>query len=59
MKNIFLDCGSHHLEGLSNFLENGIIDDSHERFMPQITQDYKSGLISGIKERDIKLTIWM
>ena len=30
MKNIFLDCGSHHLEGLSNFLENGIIDSSYE-----------------------------
>ena len=30
MKNIFLDCGSHHLEGLENFLDRGIINESFE-----------------------------
>jgi FkbM family methyltransferase len=30
MKTIFLDCGSHHLEGLAHFLDNGIINESFE-----------------------------
>jgi FkbM family methyltransferase len=30
MKNIFLDCGTHLCEGLINFYNNGIIDDSFE-----------------------------
>ena len=30
MKNIFLDCGSHHCEGLIDFYNKGIIDDTFE-----------------------------
>jgi FkbM family methyltransferase len=30
MKNIFLDCGSHHLEGLTHFIDNNVIDESFE-----------------------------
>jgi FkbM family methyltransferase len=30
MKNIFLDCGSHHCEGLTDFYNKGIINDTFE-----------------------------
>ncbi len=58
MEKIFLDCGSHHLEGLVNFLDNGTIDTSYKIHCFEANPEcFLSERVKNIKYKELDITI--